>query len=295
MTIFAMQFSQYVEGDHEIRILVDQVLGHHAAHSHQDFIEIAYVESGRGTQTVNGQTAEIHPGDLFMFNAQVVHAFDSSPKEPLVIYNCLFQPLSIDSSLKDCRNFLDVVYHYLFHSLYTGEEPGGYVKLDGLKGGEAEHILHEMYAEYDRKEKGYRQILRADLMKLLIVIFRLYEKGDQQRKNLPIYKRLIAQEAAAYLRSHYAENIRCEELAGRAYLSVNYFRGVFKEITGMTVVQMLQNIRINAACDLLIGTDLPVVDIAGQVGYADLKYFYKLFGQMKAVTPKEYRMRNRVQ
>jgi len=151
MTIFAMQFSQYVEGDHEIRILVDQVLGHHAAHSHQDFIEIAYVESGSGTQTVNNQTAEIHPGDLFMFNAQVVHAFDSSPKKPLAIYNCLFQPLSIDSSLKDCRNFLDVVYHYLFHSLYAGEEPGGYVKLDGLKGGEAEHILHEMYAEYDRK------------------------------------------------------------------------------------------------------------------------------------------------
>lgn len=97
------------------------------------------------------------------------------------------------------------------------------------------------------------------------------------------------QEAVSYLKSNYTQEIACEQLAERAYLSVNYFRKIFKEITGMTMIEMLQNIRVNVACALLEETDLPVSEVAGRVGCADMKHFYKIFKRAKGISPGAYR------
>lgn len=284
-----LQFHEYMQNDVEIRILVDEIIGHHPAHSH-DFIEIAYINSGGGVHTVNGEDEEIHEGDLYLFNAHnIVHSFDSASDTPLVIYNCLFQPPSIDNALRGCKDFVDVAYHYLFHSFYTRND---YIKLKNLKSSQVEQILYEMKREAALKENGYLQILRANLMRLLIQMFRLYKQDITQAQSLPVYKQLIVQNAVTFLKEHYHEDVRCEWLAKQAYLSVNYFRSIFKEITGMTMIQMLQNIRINTACGLLESTNLPVIEIARQIGYSDVKFFYKIFQKLKSETPGEYRSLN---
>ena len=72
------------------------------------------------------------------------------------------------------------------------------------------------------------------------------------------------------------------------YIKLNFCK-TFKEITGMTFLTMLRNIRINVACDLLENTHLSVAEIAGKTGYTDLKSFYRLFSGQKGVTPKNYR------
>lgn len=290
-----LYFDKYMQNDEEIKVFIDKIIGHHPAHAH-DFIEIAYIDAGRGTHIVNGNEEEICEGNLFLFNAyNIVHEFNSYPDTPLIVYNCLFQPLSIDNSFKGCKNFVDVAYYYLFHSLYTKDKHKEYIKLTDVKSSEIKKILYEMQFEHKTKENGYMQILKADLMKLLIQMFRMYKNDETQKQSLPIYKRLIVQEATEFLKDHYQECIKCERLAQRAYLSVNYFGKIFKEITGMTMIQLLQNIRINVACDLLESSDLTMIDIAHKVGYSDIKHFYKIFRRIKSVPPGEYKMRHIVE
>lgn len=287
-----LQFHDYMQNDIEIRIMVDEIIGHHPAHAH-DFIEIAYIDSGSGSHTVNEKVEEIHEGDLYLFNAHnIVHSFDSAEGTPLVVYNCLFQPPSIDHALRGCKDFVDVAYHYLFHSFYTEDDPKDYIKLTNLKSSKVEQILYEMERESACKENGYLQILRADLMRLLILMFRLYKQDVTQKQNLPVYKQLIVQNAVTLLKKHYHEDIGCKWLADQAYLSVNYFRSIFKEITGMTMIQMLQNIRINMACELLENTSLSVSEIAERVGYHDVKFFYQTFKRLKSIAPGKYRSQN---
>lgn len=108
-----------------------------------------------------------------------------------------------------------------------------------------------------------------------------------------MYHRLIVRNAVVRLQEHYAEDIRCEWLAKQAYLSVNHFRKIFRDITGMTVIQMLQHIRIRMACQLLETTRFSVAEIADQVGYSDVKYFYQIFEKEKEMTPGEYRRLHR--
>lgn len=284
---YEIKFIDYITQGEDVRILIDRVDGKHPEHAH-DFIEIAYIDAGRGVHIVNGREERIGPGDLFLLNQGVVHGF-CSEGGPLIVYNCLFMPLILDSAFKDCTNFLDVAYRYLMHSTRQGGADCGYIRLSGLKAGKIESILYEMREEFEKKPGGYSQIMKAHLVRLLIEMFRICKSGEHQRQHLPEYRRLVVQEAVSYIKTNYAQEIDCEQLAERAYLSVNYFRKIFKDITGMTIIEMLQNIRINVACALLEETDLPVSEIAGQVGYTDMKHFYKIFKRAKGVSPGAYR------
>ena len=48
------------------------------------------------------------------------------------------------------------------------------------------------------------------------------------------------------------------------------------------------------AAGLLGGTRLPVGDIITAVGYENTSYFYRTFSEMYGMTPREYRMRQKV-
>lgn len=289
-----LEFRGYARLGEGIRMMTDVVAGYHPAHTHNDFIEIAYVMAGRGEQTINGRRERIAEGDLFLFNPSVVHAFCADEDAPLTICNCLFLPTMVGLSPEDCHNFLDIACHYLLHRLYSEEAPSQYLRLSGHKTEGVRRMLEEMSEEYERREDGYTQILQAELTKLLIHIFRCC-RGRQKAQDRRYWHRLLVREALSYMEEHAAEPITCELLARRAYLSVNYFRTVFREVTGRTVIETLQRIRAERACQLLLSTSLPVAQIAGLVGYSDVKFFYRVFREVLGVTPGEYRQKNTVE
>ena len=285
--------SKYLQSEDDISVLKDVVKEHLFSHEHE-FIEIVYVASGKGTHIVKDKKDFISEGNIILLNAHVAHEYYAEPGMPLELRNCICQPLSVDSSFKDCKDFLDVAYHYLFRSFYSDDDPKDYIILMEETPKEIGAIFENMYVEYGKKENGYKQILKSELIKLLIMVFRLYRKSTEKKQNIPFYKKLIVENTYQYIKEHYAENIKYEQLAERSYLSLSCFSKIFKEVTGVTVTAVLQNYRIEASCDLLKNTRLPITEIASAVGYTDAKHYYKLFRQIKSVTPGEYRKKNRI-
>ncbi len=287
-TLRAADFMQ--TGD-EIAILRTVTDGHCGLHAH-DFIELEYVVSGQGHHTVGGERDFIQKGDFFLFNANIPHEYISEGGPPIVVYNCIFQPSAIDSSIRDGGDFLDVAYRYLFHSFYAKDNPRSYLKFTGVKSRPIRNLLENMHAEYQAKDKGYKQVLKSDLTKLLILAFRLYREDKGQAQSVPILRHLVVKNTIAFLQSEYASPVTCEQLAARSYLSVSYFNKIFREETGLTAMRMLQNIRMEEAARLLRQTVLPTTQVAMQVGYADAKFFYKIFKQYTGQTPGDYRAEN---
>lgn len=284
-------FKQYVRANENIRMMTEDIMGHHPEHSHDDFIEIAYIDAGSGVQTINGAGQPISEGDLFLFNPSIVHSFTSDPERPLRVINCIFQPEMLGLSPDSCQDFLDVAYRCLYYSLQEADDPRQFLRLSGLSDSEISRLLHEMAQEYRQRGNGFMQILKADLTKLLILIFRRCQSDARQKPDSKIYQKLIVQEAETYLSKHFREEITCPKLAQRAYLSVNYFRTVFREVTGETVIRKLQQIRIREACRLLTETDWSVAEIGASVGYRDTKFFTRLFRQQTGMTPGVWRKR----
>jgi PAS domain S-box-containing protein len=88
---------------------------------------------------------------------------------------------------------------------------------------------------------------------------------------------------------NYAEQLSMASLAAKVSLSVSQFERRFKKRFQTTPRKYLTNVRINAACQLLSSTDLPIAAIAVQTGFYDQSHLNKQFTKVKGATPAQYR------
>ncbi len=261
-------------------------------HKH-DFIEIAYVLSGKGAHEIEGEITPISRGDIFFINTGTPHRYHNDDKFPLVICNCIFLPSVLTREFSSGEHFIGVAYRYLFSSPFE-DAPGAqtHICLHETSGAIAS-ILDEMHEEYSEKRNGYRQIMKADLHRLLIRLFRLSREEHPSAQDNTVYPNLVVQSAIAYMKNRCEQDIRCEDLAAHTYVSPSYLARVFKQITGKTVIRVLQEIRMEKSCKLLRETDLAIYEIATRCGYTDMKYFYSLFTRIVGKTPGAYRNEKR--
>ena len=57
----------------------------------------------------------------------------------------------------------------------------------------------------------------------------------------------------------------------------------------MTLIDYVQNLRIEAAKRVLVSGSMPVDDISVTVGYEDASFFRRLFKRRTGLTPSQYR------
>ena len=92
-----------------------------------------------------------------------------------------------------------------------------------------------------------------------------------------------------WLKSNLGKNIVLSDVAQQFGMSSRNFNRRFKEATGKTPGQYLQDARIATAKDLLQSSNLSIGGIADKVGYGDVSHFTQLFKKKPSVTPGEYR------
>ena len=97
-----------------------------------------------------------------------------------------------------------------------------------------------------------------------------------------------------FLKENYAKELTLNDLAGQFYVSIPYLSRRFREKTGLTYVEYLENIRMDKAREYLINSEAQIADVSEQVGYMDPAYFAKIFKRKYELSPSEYRSRNRL-
>ena len=258
-------------------------------HKH-DFIEIAYVVEGCGIHVVGENHYKISKGDLFVINYDVPHRFflDKNKNSRNIIYNCVFMPEFLDYALLSRNNFEDIATSFLFRSLFPEDHHlCADLKLSGTEFDEIGSLFYKMYTEYKAMQKGYIDLLRAYLIELIIKIFRYL---DMQKEKIPVSRNFnIVRKSLEYLRENYNSDVKLEDLAMKSFISKNYFSKLFKEVTGTNFIDYVQQLRIDQAISLLKSTDMKVVDIAYNVGFKDIKFFYYTFKKITGKTPGDYR------
>lgn len=92
-----------------------------------------------------------------------------------------------------------------------------------------------------------------------------------------------------YIREHFMENISLEDVAGHFMLAPSYCSRLVKETTGSNFTQILVEERMKKARELLGNTQMRIYEIAGCVGYGDVKYFNRVFKKEIGMTPQQCR------
>ena len=92
-----------------------------------------------------------------------------------------------------------------------------------------------------------------------------------------------------HVHASYADDVKLDDLAEIAALSVSGLHRLFLKHTRTTLSDYVVRLRVGEACARLAGTDQPVQHIAHAVGYRSLANFNRQFRRLRAMTPRSYR------
>jgi AraC family transcriptional regulator len=91
------------------------------------------------------------------------------------------------------------------------------------------------------------------------------------------------------MRARLSEDISLDELAAEAQLSPFHFARMFKQSLGVPPRLHLTRMRMEKACELLEQTDLPITEIAFEVGYSSNQVLARVFLKHRQMSPSDYR------
>jgi len=259
-------------------------------HDHT-FFELAYITGGTAEHNLNGNTSIVCQGDYFIVDYGSVHSYQNCRNFTLI--NCLFLPELIDETLADCRMFEDLLKVCLirYYKQYYGFSPVNRIFHD--ENGEILALIRKMQEEYENRDMGFLEILRGKLLEVLILTMRKITKEDsvtdKKTEGTESTESTVVTETIRYLKSHYKEHAVLHGFCEKHHYSIQYISRKFKQETGFTVLEYLQKIRIEKCCELLSRSDMPIQEIAHEIGYDDMKFFHKVFRRMLHMSPGEYR------
>ena len=112
---------------------------------------------------------------------------------------------------------------------------------------------------------------------------------DGTRRAEPIDRRI--ESALAWLQQHYRESVTLAALAGAARCSEATLKRLLQRQLNESMSELLAQLRIGHACNLLITTQIPVRLVGEQSGFPSPSHFYKQFFAAKAMSPGAFRQR----
>jgi len=85
------------------------------------------------------------------------------------------------------------------------------------------------------------------------------------------------------------KNLDVEMICKKLHFSQTVLYKKIKSITGMTIHEIVKNIRLKKAAELISTKEYTVYEIADMIGYSDTKYFSSEFKKKFGVSPRDYK------
>ena len=263
-------------------------------HTH-DYMQVWYVKKGCLKHTIGDKSNIMVKGTIFILPPFVAHQVDTLEGEDVNVIGCEFVTDFINENITyDLNNacikssLFDFAYLEPFLLSTENIKPG--LPLTGNIQNRVEVLLDEMLYEFNNEKKYYEINIKADLLKLLAIISREYEKRDVE-KNPEVFEKYrdAINYTLKYINENYNKEFSLEDASKMAMMSLAYFSFIFKQITGKTFVEYKNNLRLAKAIDLMKDLSLSITDICYAVGFNDTAYFSKIFKKDTGISPRQYR------
>lgn len=102
----------------------------------------------------------------------------------------------------------------------------------------------------------------------------------------------LVKSVASYVRHHFSEAIKTEDIASSLFISRSHLSTRFKNETRMNLTEYIHYIKISEAKHLLAHTDKSLLIISNYLGYSSQSHFSRMFKKLVGMSPVEYRGKN---
>lgn len=247
-------------------------------HFHKTF-EIFILLNGDCSHILEGRVYPIDPLDIVLIKPFLLHktAYQNGKDSRRLVFTCSFNILE--------RHFASELDQ--LKDLYDEEVP--IIRADEDSQRSLVSLFNEMFLATKsqspaRSMKVYSLFL--DFTYQLTVLHRDNRYTASRDGNPTVIK---IQQITAYLHAHYDQKIDLDTISRQFSISRYYLAHTFKQVTGFTFTNYLQLIRVRRAQELLINTNLRVIDIFDRCGFGSLSQFNRVFLENCDVSPLNYR------
>jgi len=247
---------------------------------YHDAYEILYLISGDFYYFIGDRTYQVAGGTLLFMDINEMHKLVNSGCNMYERVTLLFKKEFLQQLCTggQCEELLE-----LFKSDYRA------LKMTGKDQYFIEQLFQKMIQEGKKQARGYEQYQQIILVELLLYLNRklfdsrvapLVESNRTHKKVLDVVN---------YVNQHYMEPLKLCEISRQFDISSSYLCRTFKESTGFSFIEYINNIRIKEARDLLVGSSFNVTEIAGMVGFDNTSHFGRTFKLMMGISPLCFR------
>lgn len=138
-----------------------------------------------------------------------------------------------------------------------------------------------------------QEVMQAGRMEQILSTIRpLLERFEKElaKQNHLSQTESLVQKAILFMQENYQDaDLSLVRLANEIHVSSPYLSNLFKTETGQNFTELLLELRMEKAKELLRTTGLRTYEIAEQVGYVNAHYFSSSFKKYTKKTPSEYR------
>lgn len=269
----------YLNQKYRLFHIKDKITKEFEFHYH-DFHKIIIFLHGNVTYFIEGKAHYLKPWDILLVNRHDIHKPTIDPAEE---YERII--LWIDPDFIQSQN--DNSYDMTNCFQLATEKSVNLIRLDPNLQTKFRQIISELEQTIDSQEFGSSLLSNALFIQFMVYLNRIFlgeqyvTTADSLKSDQQIEKILN------YINQHIADDLSVGTLSENFFISKYYLMHKFKEETGFTVHNYIQQKRLLLSCKL-IKEGTPVIKASQLCGFKDYSSFLRAFKKMFGKSPRNF-------
>ena len=248
--------------------------GDEVVHKHQ-FYEIFYILEGSIGHVLNGEARTLHAGDMVFLNLDDIHYFErvegnTCKHRDIIMHTDFFDSLS---------SFLGDDFKYAYHNNLLPKVLS--LSLEQME--DYEHRITNAILTASIKSEYRMASIRA------LCICLLNHLVEERIRHNDTYYPMWFRELLGRFHMNEFLRVGLDDILKPFHFNKSYLCRRFRQYTGYTMTEYLNQIRLQQAAFQLQYTDNTILSVCNNVGFSSVSYFNKLFKQTYGVSPKCFR------
>lgn len=243
-----------------------------------DFYEFVFVENGRIFCNSEDSDFELNRNELFLIPPHTPHTYFTKNDEKATVIIVCFKSKSTILSILKGAHYIEADIKDLIKKIFK-EAKETFV-----------FPFNEKLTLNQNPRLGSQQLIENYIEEVLIKLIQSVTYDNQAIQVVAdpaSLKNSIVDDIIKLLKDHIYSKITLDDICKTMLYSKTFLNLTFKEITGSTIMQYYQKLKVKEAKRLL-DKNKSIAEISDKLNYESPQYFSKIFKKYTGKTPSEY-------
>ncbi len=245
---------------------------------YHDFYEIYIQDQGGRDHIISNTFYKLNPHDVVLLKPHILHqsiSYEDHTRSLVYFTEDFLRSFFTTSTVQE----LLAPFRYNYLSLSSEI----YYQITAL--------VKDLCKEDRYAPSPFAYLKVAEILSLLKKNIQFYPPATPERRvlNSSPQENNQVSPLISYIHENFLTLTSIDEIAATFYITPSHLCRTFKKLTGYTIIQYINMLKIQKACDLLHDTTKNSTEIALDCGFNSTMYFCKTFKSILGMTPSEYR------